>query len=161
MSQSPQSSYVNLTEWRNISHVLTFRVDYFFRTIAILTMTGEKPQDDDLAENLRTMVMELKDHGIVGRDRMKSWMHWYLETAWFVMSCFPKTKVYDARAEWEWITRPESEFRDVAGALYDMLAEVQGPAGGVHKEPSAEDYRRMVDMLSQPWSTRPSTLRFI
>ena len=70
MSQSLQISYVTLTEWRDISHVLTFRVDYFFCTIAILTMTGEI-QNDDLAENLRTMVMELKEHGIIGRERMK------------------------------------------------------------------------------------------
>jgi hypothetical protein len=123
MSQSLQIYHVNFTEWRTISHVLTFRVDHFFRTIAILTMTGESPQNDDLTDSLRTMVMELKEHGIIGRERMKSWMHWYLETAWFVMSCFPKTKVYDARAEWEWITRREGEFRDVGGALYDLLAE--------------------------------------
>ena len=67
-----------------------------------------------------------------------------------MVSCFPKTKVYNARTEWEWITRPEGEFRDVEGALYDLLAEEQGLAGHVHREPSAEDYRQLIDMLSQP-----------
>ncbi|KAJ4369280.1 hypothetical protein N0V86_009111 [Didymella sp. IMI 355093] len=139
MSQARQRYYFNLHEWRNISHVLTFRIDYFFRTIAILALTGEKPQNDNTAEKLRSMVAELEEHGIVGRERTKSWMHWYLETAWFVMSCFPKTKVYDAHAEWQWIVRLEGEFSDVAGALYDLLVEQQGAAGHVREEPSTDD----------------------
>ncbi|KAF3044250.1 hypothetical protein E8E11_008195 [Didymella keratinophila] len=145
MSQPSQIAYVNLTERRNISHVLTPRVDYFFRTTAILTVTGGT-QNDGLAEDLRSMVLELKQHGI---------------TTWFVMSCFPKTKVYDARAEWAWVTWIEGEFRDVASALHELLAEEQGPAGRVHREPSAKDYRRATDMLSQPWSVRPPTVQFI
>lgn len=132
---------------------LTFRADYMFRVIGILTMFGEKTPVDETADKLRIMVKELEEHGFVGRRRMNSWMHWYLETAWFLFSCFPKTKVEDARAEWEWITRPEGEFSDVAGAMYDSLVEEQG-SGRVYKERSAEELVRMIDMFSQPWSTR-------
>lgn len=117
-------------------------------------MYGEKAHPDPSAEKLRTMVQELSSHGIVGRKRLKSWMHWHVETAWFVFSCVPKTKVEDARVEWEGITRADGEFSDVAGAVYDLLAEVQGPQAQVFGQRGAEELVRMMDMLSQPWSTR-------
>jgi hypothetical protein len=61
MSKSPHISYDTRAEWRDISHVLTFREDCFLRTIAMLTINGEF-QNDNLAKNLRTIVIELKDH---------------------------------------------------------------------------------------------------
>ena len=125
MATYTTDSAISYETWRAIDARLTFRPRDLIHTIGVLTMYhfGPPGPHNPAVYDLSAMVKELQDNGIVGYERTKSWLSWYSETAHSVFRCFAKSPVKDARDGWNWMVRPWGEFRYVAGALYEMLAE--------------------------------------
>lgn len=128
MSSTNNNSEVSYETWKAIDTHLTFRAGDLFRTIAHLTIWYFGPPSPQCAHTrkLRAMVTELERLGIRGYERTKAWTVWYVETARFVFECESKVKAEYCRAGMDWMVRPEGEFRNVAGALYEVLAEDLG-----------------------------------
>lgn len=124
-TNDPEISYET---YRQIDARLTFRVANLFRTISILTLChfGPPSPHNPAVYDLAAMVRELESLGICGYERTKAWMVWHVETARLIFECSPKVKVGDLRAGVDFMVRPGGEFRDVAGAVYEVLAEDLG-----------------------------------